>query len=95
MDQHKNGKDVHIELEEHENILINVQYLINRRYVRLRCNLRRKDEPIKGRYRDQPPSAIYSTKAKTLEILMAEKFHRQKISFVDSSFIQSPYEAKR
>jgi hypothetical protein len=55
----------------------------------------RRVDPIKGPYRDQPPSAIYSTRAKTLEVLMAEKFYRQKISFVDSSFIESPYEAKR
>jgi hypothetical protein len=60
-----------------------------------RCNLRRRVDPIKGPYRDQPPSAIYSTKAKTLKVFMTEKFPRQKIPFVDSSFLQSPYEAKR
>jgi hypothetical protein len=57
--------------------------------------LRGRVDPIKSPYRDQPPSAIYSTRAKTLEVLMAEKFHRQKISFVEGSFLQSPYEAKR
>ncbi|HZB98634.1 MAG TPA: hypothetical protein VE226_01390 [Nitrososphaeraceae archaeon] len=57
--------------------------------------MRRRVDPIKSPYGDQPPSAIYSTRAKTLEVLMAEEFHRQKISFVDSCFIQSPYEAKR
>jgi hypothetical protein len=82
-------------LEDYENISINVEYLINRRYVSFRSDLRRRADPIKGRYRGQPPSAIYSTKAKTLEVSMTEKFHRQKISFVESSFLQSPCQAKR
>jgi hypothetical protein len=58
-------------------------------------DLSRRLDPIKGPYRDQPPSAIYSTKAKSLEVSMTEKFHRQKISFVESSSLQSPFEAKR
>jgi hypothetical protein len=74
---------------------INVEYLINRGYVFFRCNLRRRLDPTASPYRDQPPSAIYSTKVKTLEVSMTKKFHRQKISFIDSSFLQSPYEAER
>jgi hypothetical protein len=58
-------------------------------------DLNRRLDPIKGPYRDQPPSAIYSTKAKTLEVSMTEKFHIQKISFVKSSSLQSTYEVKR
>jgi hypothetical protein len=57
--------------------------------------LSRKVDPVKSPYRERPPSAIYSTKTKTPKVSMTEKFHREKISFVDRSFIQNPYEAKK
>ncbi len=85
----KTVKDIHVHLEDYENILTNVEYLINRRYVCFRCNLSRKVDPVKSRYRDRSPSAIYSTKTKTPKVSMTEKFHREKISFVDRSFIQN------
>jgi hypothetical protein len=58
-------------------------------------NLSGKVDAAEGPYRGHLPSAIYSTKAKTLEVSMTEKFHRQKISFMDRNFIQSPYKAKK
>jgi hypothetical protein len=67
-------KDIHVHSEDYENILINVEYLINRRYVCFTCYLSRKVHPVKGPYTDYSPSAIYSTKAKTLEVSMTEKF---------------------
>ncbi|HYZ60385.1 MAG TPA: hypothetical protein VE544_12065, partial [Nitrososphaeraceae archaeon] len=72
-------KDINVHLEDYENILTNVEYLINRCYVCFRCNLSRKVDPVKSPYRDRPPSAIYSTKTKTPKVSMTEKFHREKI----------------
>jgi hypothetical protein len=63
--------------------------------VHLTCNLNGYVGGIKGPYIEQPPSAIYSTEARTLEVLMTEKFHRQKISLLGSSFLQSQYQTKR
>jgi hypothetical protein len=83
-------KDTYVHLEDYENILINVEYLINRRYVCFTCYLSRKVHPVKSPYTDHSPSAIYSTKAKTLEVSMTEK-----ISFIGKIFIHSPHEAKR
>ena len=88
-------KDINVHLEDYENILTNVEYLINRCYVCFRWNLSRKVDPVKSPYRDRPPSAIYSTKTKTPKVSMTEKFHREKISFVDRSFIQNHMEQRK
>jgi hypothetical protein len=89
------AKDIHIQLEDYENILINVEYLINRCYVCFRCNLSRKVDHLKSPYSNHPPSPIYTTTSKTIKVSMTEKFHREKISFIGRIFIQSPNEAKK